>query len=288
MDVARRFHTIASLSRGLLADPPVTASGWAALKNASPLVALLGFPATLLHGTTPVLDRWLWLKQRLPPAAEGQTLLDVGCGSGAFTIGAALRGYRALGLSWDARNQNVGRTRAELCGASEASFDVLDVRQLDSRADMRERFDVVVCCENIEHILDDAKLMRDMAACLKPNGRLLLTTPFLQHRPTFYDAKISTVEDGGHVRRGYSETMLDELCRSAGLQLDSITFCTGLLSQMISWVQRRLTRVHPLLGWGSALPLRGLPPLFDEAVTTMTGWPYLSICLEARKPERAA
>lgn len=288
MDLARRFQTIASLSRGLLADPPLKPSGWTALKNASPLVAVLGFPATLVHGTPPVLDRWLWLKRRLPRTTDGQTLLDVGCGSGAFTIGAAMRGYQALGLSWDARNQNVARTRAELCGASTASFEVLDVRRLDSRADLCARFDVVVCCENIEHILDDAKLMRDMAACLKPKGRLLLTTPSSMHRPTFYNAKISTVEDGGHVKRGYTETELAELCNASGLELDNVTFCTGLLSQMISWTQRRLAKLHPLAGWGTVLPLRGFPPLFDETVTEMVGWPYLSICIEAHKPESGA
>lgn len=287
MNLATRFHTIANVSRGLLVDPPLTPTGWAALKNASPLVALLGFPATLLHGTTPVLDRWLWLKRRLPRASEEQTLLDVGCGSGAFTIGAALRGYQALGLSWDQRNQNVARQRADLCGAPNASFEVLDVRRLDSRADFRNRFDVVVCCENIEHILDDAKLMRDMANSLKPKGRLLLTTPYLMHRPTFYDAQISTVEDGGHVRRGYSEAMLEDLCKSSGLRLESITFCTGFLSQMVSWIQRRLNSIHPLVGWGAALPLRVLPPLLDDAVTNLLGWPHLSICLEASKLDGA-
>jgi SAM-dependent methyltransferase len=263
----------------------LTPSGWAALKNASPLVAILGFPATLLHGTTPVLDRWLWLARRLPKTRQGQRLLDVGCGSGAFTIGAALRGYQALGLSWDERNQSVARLRAELCGAADASFEVTDVRHLDSRTDLRDRFDVVVCCENIEHILDDTKLMRDMARCLKPKGRLLLTTPFLMHRPTFYDAKISTVEDGGHVRRGYTEATLDELCRASGLIRDSVTFCTGFSSQLISWVQRSGSRVHPLVGWGTALPFRGLPPLLDDALSTALRWPYLSICLEAHKPE---
>ncbi len=29
------------------------------------LVKLIGFPATLIHGDTMVLDRWLWLKGRL-------------------------------------------------------------------------------------------------------------------------------------------------------------------------------------------------------------------------------
>ena len=42
----------------------------------SQLVKLLGFPATLIHGDTLVLDRWLWLKRRLPLTAAGETLLD--------------------------------------------------------------------------------------------------------------------------------------------------------------------------------------------------------------------
>jgi 2-polyprenyl-3-methyl-5-hydroxy-6-metoxy-1,4-benzoquinol methylase len=64
-----------------------------------------GFPATLVHGDTLVLDRWFWLTRYLPVTRNGESLLDVGCGTGAFTIGAARRGYRAIGLSWDERNQ---------------------------------------------------------------------------------------------------------------------------------------------------------------------------------------
>ena len=61
----------------------------------------------LLHFDTGVVDRWLWLRKRLPAADGSQSLIDIGCGAGAFTIGAARRGYQALGLSWDSRNQQV-------------------------------------------------------------------------------------------------------------------------------------------------------------------------------------
>ena len=50
-------------------------------------------------------------------------LLDVGCGSGAFTIGAARMGYDALGLSWDARNQSVAAERAAIAKARGDQFD---------------------------------------------------------------------------------------------------------------------------------------------------------------------
>ena len=138
------------------------------------LVRLFGFPRTSIHGDTLVLDRWRWLKHRLPQTANGEKLLDIGCGTGAFTIGAALRGYTAHGLSWDDRNQAEAAKRAIICGAGSASFSVCDVRELDRRKEYREAFDVAVCTENIEHILDDDRFMRSIAACLKAGGRLLV------------------------------------------------------------------------------------------------------------------
>jgi SAM-dependent methyltransferase len=140
------------------------------------LVRLLGFPATLIHGDPLQLGRWLWLRRRLPRTKNGEKLIDVGCGSGAFTIGSALRGYESVGLSWDHRNQQVASERAEFCR---------------------------LCLENIEHILDDRKLMRDIHACLRPGGFLLLTSA-ISKWPR-YSACSSSRRTRGRVRRRRAE-----------------------------------------------------------------------------------
>ncbi len=250
------------------------------------LVKLLGFPATLIHGDTLVVDRWFWLRKRLPETKNGEKLIDIGCGTGAFSIGAALRGYEALGLSWDKRNQRVARERAKICKANTAKFEVFDVLYLDRRDDLIGQFDVAICLENVEHILNDRKLISDIAACLKPGGRLLLTAPYLLNRPITSGDKgpFSKVENGGHVRRGYTKAMLEELCNHANLIPENISYCSGFLSQKITLLLRVLSRVHPLLGWGTILPLRLLPPLFDWLVTGLLRWPRFSICIEAYKP----
>jgi SAM-dependent methyltransferase len=254
----------------------------------SALVSAVGWPIPLLHGDTGVLDRWLWLRDRLP-RSSGAKLLDVGCGSGAFTIGAALRGYDALGLSWDERNNGVAIARAAMCKAGTARFEAWDVRRLAERADFAETFDVVMMVEVIEHVLDDARLLRSAAGCLKPGGRLLLTTPNIDFKAIIpsNDGPFSTTEDGGHVRKGYGEDELRRLAAEASLDVDGVSFCMGVLSQKITSLFHAFSRIHPLLGSAMITPLRVVPPIMDAAVTRAIGYPEFSICLEARKPLRA-
>jgi 2-polyprenyl-3-methyl-5-hydroxy-6-metoxy-1,4-benzoquinol methylase len=256
------------------------------LFNKSILVQLFGFGATLLHGELLVLDRWRWVKKRLPVTHNSEKLVDIGCASGAFTIGAALRGYEAVGLSWDKRDLNVALERAKLCGANNATFSVQDLRLLDQRIDLRERFDVAVCCEVIEHVLNDRKLMVDISNLLKPGGILLLTTPYYFYPPINEQdmGPFVPYEDGRHVRRGYTRTALVQLCTEAGFLVEEFGACSGFFSQKIT---RILRSVRPyILGWFLTLPLRVVPIALDHIVTALTGWTDYSICLVAYKPIR--
>ncbi len=253
----------------------------------SALVRFLGWPIPLFHGDTAVLDRWLWLRKRLPRGNGSQRLIDIGCGTGAFTIGTALRGYQALGLSWDTGNQRAAMERAQMCKARTVKFEDQDVRHLDKRPDLFGQFDVAILCEVIEHIIDDTKLLQDAARCLKPNGRLLLTTPNFHLKPIAADhvGPFPTVEDGGHVRKGYTEATLRSLCEQADLAVDAVSYCTGFISQKLTLIHYKaaIHKVH-LLGWAIINPFRILPPLLDPMVAQWTHWPDYSICLEAHKP----
>ncbi|MEZ0539256.1 class I SAM-dependent methyltransferase [Fibrella arboris] len=248
------------------------------------LVRLIGFPATLLHGDLLVLDRWRWLTKSLQKidATRQSRVLDVGCGTGAFTIGAARRGYQTLGLSWDDRNQRVAAERAIMCNAPGASFEVCDVRNLEARGDLSNSFDYIICTENIEHIIDDQKLVKEMSRCLKKGGKLLLTTPNFDFIPMYGESKLITdppVEDGGHVRIGYTKADLQRLCEIAGLSVQQISFCSGFFSQKLTSLLRFFNQADYRLGWVLILPFRLLPVLFDKLIP-YTGY---SICLVAEK-----
>ena len=253
------------------------------------LMRLIGYPALLIHGDTMVWDRWRWLKRRLPRTRNDERLLDCGCGTGAFTIGAAKRGYQATGITSDDQAVARARERAGYLTPGGAVFDSWDIRKLAERADFQGVFEIAICLEVIEHLGDDRALMRNLAACLKPGGRLLLTTPYYHYIAITRDEEGPRIENdedagGGHVRRGYSIGMLGELCDDAGLVLEEVSYCSGILSQRLTALMRVLTRLHYLIAWAAVLPLRLLPPVFDGIVTRLVGWRYYSICIEAYKP----
>jgi hypothetical protein len=84
--------------------------------------------------------------------------------------------------------------------------------------------------------------------------------------------------------------MLEELCHHAGLVPERVSYCSGLLSQKITSLERGLAKLHPVIGWVATLPLRVAPVWCDGILSRITGWPSYSICLEAYKPrsERVA
>jgi ubiquinone/menaquinone biosynthesis C-methylase UbiE len=100
----------------------------------------------------------------------GQTLLDCGCGAGAYVRAYATLGARVLGIEYSREKLAVGmRLRT-----SNTLFAVGDLEHLPiSDASI----DVAVFNEVLEHVPDDAAAVREARRVLRPSGRLVVMSP---------------------------------------------------------------------------------------------------------------
>ncbi len=103
---------------------------------------------------------------------EGDRVLDVGCGWGAFPLWAATRhGASVLGITLSAPQAEKARQRAEAAGVG----DRVEIRVMDYRDLQGERFDAIASIGMVEHVgasqIDI--YAQTLAGLLEPGGRLL-------------------------------------------------------------------------------------------------------------------
>jgi SAM-dependent methyltransferase len=244
------------------------------------LTRVLGWRATILQGDPSVVDRWRWLKRHL----RGGPLrtLDAGCGSGAYTMYAARIGNHAVGVSFDPAQITRAQSRAALLGLTNIEFRTGDLRRLDEHAADLGTFDQVILFETIEHIKNDQKVVDDVARLMNPGGTLLLTAPYKNHHPLWGET-VTDVEDGGHVRFGYTHEELRAILGRSGLEVVAEEFVSGLVTQKLAALQFGLTRLNTYAAWAATFPLRVLHPL-DGPLTRLTSYPHLSVAVVGRKP----
>jgi cyclopropane-fatty-acyl-phospholipid synthase len=105
---------------------------------------------------------------------EGERVLDVGCGWGAFPLRAATKyGASVLGITLSPPQAERARQRAEEAGVA----DRVEVRVMDYRdlAGSGERFDAIASIGMVEHVGEEQidVYARTLAGLLDPGGRLL-------------------------------------------------------------------------------------------------------------------
>ena len=154
-------------------------------------------------------------------------VLDAGCGTGGTL--AALEG---VGELWG-------------CDISTEALEMCRLRGLDRLVESRiealdfddASFDVVISCDVLEHVEDDAGAMRELARVLRPGGICVLTLPAYKWLWSEHDEAL------GHLRR-YVGAEVRRLVEGAGLGMEKLTGAVALALPMtvLYRVFTRLTR----------------------------------------------
>ena len=133
-----------------------------------------GFMALLRTSVNPPRFEYFrkLLLERLSLDPQGLRVLDVGCGGGLLSEEFAALGCTVTGVDQSVPTLTAARSHAERSG--------LSIRYLEGCAESlpfdAEAFDVVCCCDVLEHVDDPDVVVREISRVIKPGGVFLFDT----------------------------------------------------------------------------------------------------------------
>jgi cyclopropane fatty-acyl-phospholipid synthase-like methyltransferase len=178
----------------------------------------------------------------LPPSA---TVLDMGCGTGAFALHAAQRYRTVYAVDIAQAMLNRARRKARRAGLGNIEFHRGGFLSYEHAGDP---VDAVVSMVALHHLPDFWKLvgLQRLAAMLQPDGRLYLLDVVFSFDPDRYESglarfiqkmSIDMGPDGQaasetHVREEYSTChwIMEGLLQRAGFQIDEVNYANEFLA----------------------------------------------------------
>lgn len=101
-------------------------------------------------------------------------ILDYGCGNGNISLAMSHAGnVEVLGIDIDHASVRRATSNAENAGRENVSFRCCN---LDGLRD-DEEFDLIICCELLEHLHDPSEMLACLMRKLKHEGHIIITVP---------------------------------------------------------------------------------------------------------------
>ena len=148
---------------------------------------------------------------------SGVRVLDVGCGTGSVTtIANREKHNNVYGIEPDPARAKVARSRG---------IEVFEGYLTDGYLVGREKFDVIMFADVLEHIAEPSTLLRIAAKGLKDDGLLLVSVPNVAHWSVRYDLMRGRFEytevgikDATHLR-WFTSTTITNLLQREGFEV---------------------------------------------------------------------
>ncbi len=120
----------------------------------------------------PDMARHLAAYHLMTPFITGKSVLEAGCGEGYGAAMMARHAARVVGVDYNAAALDLARQRHQAPNLEYRAVNLLDLARQSPG-----EFDVVTNFQVLEHLEDPAPFLTAAAACVKPGGVLILTTP---------------------------------------------------------------------------------------------------------------
>ena len=181
-----------------------------------------------------------WMAARARSNAPIGAIYDAGAGFGQYTYWLSGQLPQATITAIDVKEEQVADCNAffQRIGRPQVRFEVGDV----TRFQRPGAFDLVVCVDVMEHILEDEAALRCYSTSLKPGGMLIISTPSDQGGSDVHkEGEGSFIEE--HVRDGYNIDDIQSKALRNGFSKVQARYSYGAPGK-VSW---KLSMKWPLL-----------------------------------------
>ena len=183
------------------------------------------------------------LRQWIKTAPANAKILDGGAGFGQYTYWLNQKNQNWNILAVDVKDEQVADCNNffQKIGSKNVKFEVGDLTKYVNPT----AYDLVVCVDVMEHILEDVQVFKNYYASMKPGAMLLISTPSDQGGSDVHgDDESSFIEE--HVRDGYNIKEIEDKLRSVGFSKVEARYQYGTPGK-ISW---RLSMKYPIVALG--------------------------------------
>jgi 2-polyprenyl-3-methyl-5-hydroxy-6-metoxy-1,4-benzoquinol methylase len=165
---------------------------------------------------------------------KGKYALDAGCGIGLYSFELKKIGFNVTGVDIEKDKIETAKKIAKK-SKKNINFLVQDLTNLK----IKERFDLIICSDVLEHIKEDKNALENISKVLNKEGKLILTVPNLNK-----DAK-KEYKRFGHVRPGYTKKELIQILEKNNLKPIKIKYFSSKISLIAFKLNEKLYK-NPL------------------------------------------
>jgi SAM-dependent methyltransferase len=181
--------------------------------------------------------RKLQLTEWLSQFTSNMNVLDLGSATGGNTLHISSMGHRVTSVEFSSIGVTIQRNK----GIVAVQADARNLPFTESS------FDLIVCLDVLEHIVEDHLAASEIFRVLKPGGKFLISVPEDPHLWSAHDVAVN------HVRR-YSRDALVQLIATSGLRFDK-TWSTLVYLRPLIILRRKfsnsssLKKMNPVLNF---------------------------------------
>lgn len=170
---------------------------------------------------------------------KNKMLLDAGCGIGLASIYYSKRFKNITSVDLEEQKINQAKTLAKANHIKNISFKDVDLTKAPF---IKKQFDMIICFEVIEHVEDDASMLKGFSKMLSKNGELILSFPSKTLMSKIAQKSLD------HFKVGYVPSDIRKILNKLNLKIvEEYSFGKSILGKLVVFVDFLLRKSIPVV-----------------------------------------